>query len=320
MRTTLLDLYNFGQFALVEAVARLPSAELRRAVIDALALTAYRLSHEKRRLIEQNISIAFAGSIDPSKTRRITLGCFREFWQEMVDWVPAVGDRLPAREIEIRGLEYLQQALTRGKGAILWESNGFSRRVQAKRALHAHGMKLHQTHGETHLGVMLSPPCEGTWLRERILRPAYERRESAFVAETLIIPLRIGIASGRGYAKRLRRNAILCMAGDGQIAAKLYPVAFLGQTVAFAPGAVKLAQLVGAPLLPMFWAPAVDAPPTLEIEGPIIPGPANGGDAVVVDCLQRFADALAARVMRWPEAYRNWHLISGDAINRSAEC
>ena len=59
--------------------------------------------------------------------------------------MPAVGDRLPAAEIEIRGLVHLQQALARGKGAILWESNGFSRRVQAKRTLHTHGIRLHQT-------------------------------------------------------------------------------------------------------------------------------------------------------------------------------
>jgi|KBSSwiStaDraftv2_1062776.scaffolds.fasta_scaffold255155_2 lauroyl/myristoyl acyltransferase len=311
MRTALLDLYNFGQFALAEAVARLPSAALRRGAIDALAHAAYRLSHEKRRLIERNVAYAFAGGIEPSETRRIAIGCFREFWQEMVDWVPAVGDRLPAVEIEIRGLEHLQQALAQGKGAILWESNGFSRRVQAKRTLHAHGISLHQTHGETHLGVMWTPPGGGTWLRDRLIRPAYERRESAFVAETLIIPLHSGMADGRAYAKRLRENAILCMAGDGRIARKLYPVAFLGQSVEFAPGAVKLARLVGAPLLPMFWAPSFDGPPALDIAPPINPA-AGDGDAVLVDCLQRFADALAARVMRWPEAYRNWHLVAGE--------
>jgi lauroyl/myristoyl acyltransferase len=313
MRTALLDLYNFGQFALAEAVGRLPSVALRRGAIDALAHAAYRLSHEKRRLIERNVAYAFAGGIVPSETHRIAIGCFREFWQETVDWVPAVGDRLPAAEIEIRGLVHLQRALAQGKGAILWESNGFSRRVQAKRTLHAHGIKLHQTHGETHLGVMLSPPGEGSWLRDRLIRPAYERRESAFVAETLIIPLHSRMADGRLYAKRLRANAILCMAGDGRIARKLYPVTFLGQSVSFAPGAVKLAQLVGAPLLPMFWAPSVDGPPALDIDPPIVPGHAGDAEAVVVDCLQRFADALAARIMRWPEAYRNWHMVAGEA-------
>jgi lauroyl/myristoyl acyltransferase len=160
---------------------------------------------------------------------------------------------------------------------------------------------------------MLSPPGEGTLLRDRLIRPTYERRESAFVAETLIIPLHSGMADGRAYAKRLRQNAVLCMAGDGRIARKLYPVAFLGQSVRFAPGAVKLAQLTGAPLLPMFWAPSVDGPPALEIDPPIVPGPAGDADAVVVDCLQRFANALAARVMRWPAAYRNWHMVAGVA-------
>jgi lauroyl/myristoyl acyltransferase len=89
MRTVLFDLYNFGQFALAEAVARLPSAALRRGAIDALAHAAYRLSHEKRRLIERNVAYAFTGGMEPSETRRIAIGRFREFWQEMVDWVPA---------------------------------------------------------------------------------------------------------------------------------------------------------------------------------------------------------------------------------------
>ena len=315
MRTALFDLYHFGHFALAEVIGRLPSAALRRAAIDGLAYTAYRISHEKRRLIERNVAYAFGGQIDPVKTRHIALGCFREFWQEMVEWVPSVGDRLPAAEIEIRGLAHLKQALAAGNGAILWESNGFSRRVQAKRTLHAHGIHLHQTHGETHLGVMWTSPGQGTWLRDRLMRPTYERRLSPFVAEILIIPAHSATAAARVYLKRLRQNAILCIAGDGRIARKLYPVEFLGQSVVFAPGAIRLAQLAGAPLLPMFWAPAIDRPPALEIDPPIIPDPAGDVDAVVVDCLQRFANALAARVMRWPEAYRNWHMVVGETVN-----
>ncbi len=216
MRTALLDLYHFGHFALAEAIARLPSAGLRRSAIDALAGAAFRLSHQKRRAIERNIACAFGG-IDPAETRRIAIGSFREVWQEMVDWVPAVGDRLPAAEIEIRGLAHLEQALAGGKGAILWESNGFSRRVQTKRTLHAHAIPLHQTHGETHLGVLWTTPGKGTWLRDRLMRPAYERRERA----SMIIPVRSGMASGRALAKRLQQNPILCIAGDGRIGRRL---------------------------------------------------------------------------------------------------
>ncbi len=59
--------------------------------------------------------------------------------------------------------------------------------------------------------------------------------------------------------------------------------------------------------------PTVDSPAALEIDAPIVPDPARDDDAVVIDCLQQFADALAARIMRWPEAYRNWHMVGGDA-------
>ena len=77
MRTALLDLYNFGQFALAETVARLPSATLRRAAIDALAYAAYRLSHEKRRLIERNCCLCLRGrdraERDPPHRHRLLL-------------------------------------------------------------------------------------------------------------------------------------------------------------------------------------------------------------------------------------------------------
>jgi lauroyl/myristoyl acyltransferase len=309
-----LDVYHLGHFVVAESVGRLPSARLRARCIDGLAHIAHAVSRRKRGQIERSIDRAFAGRLGRAEIHRITVACFREFWQEMVDWVPTVNARLPAAEVEIRGLEHLQQALTRGKGAILWESNGFSRRVQAKRALHAHGIRLVQTHGETHLGVMRTDRGEGSWLRRRLMRSTYEQRESAYVAETLIIPVQSPMASGRAYLKRLRANAVVCMAGDGRIARKLYPIDFLGQRVIFAPGAVKLAQLAGAPLLPMFWIPDPDGP-RLEIDPPIVPDPSGDVDAVVVDCLQQFARGLEARVLRWPEAYRNWHMVEGGAVD-----
>lgn len=98
---------------------------------------------------------------------------------------------------------------------------------------------------------------QGTWIRRRLRRRIYERRELAFAAEILIIPLNSSIPGARAYVKRLRQNLILCMAGDGQIARRRYPVRFLGRTVTLAPGAVKLARLVGSPLLPIFWSPAL---------------------------------------------------------------
>jgi lauroyl/myristoyl acyltransferase len=158
---------------------------------------------------------------------------------------------------------------------------------------------------------MDTSPEPGTWIRQKLLRGSYERREKAWVAEIVDIPLSATVASGRTYLKHLRRNHVLCMAGDGQIARRLHPIRLLGRVVQLAPGAVKLARLSGAPLLPMFWAPSGDGAPALEIDPPIVPR--GDDDDSVADCLQQFATALESRVRRWPADYRNWHLLGDQA-------
>lgn len=307
MKTLLLDFYYLALFLAAEAVGRQPFRSLRQAGIDGLGRLACALSGAKRRRIEGHLERAFGAGLEPARRRRITRACFREFWQEMVDWVPGAIDGPPAAEIPVRGLDHLHAALERGGGAILWESNGFSRRLRGIRVLHAHGVALYQTHGETHLGVMGTPPGPGTWIRRRLLHAAYARRERRYVAEIVQIPLDPTVGSGRVYLKHLRRNRVLCMAGDGQIARRLFPVHLLGRTVGLAPGAVKLAMLSGAPLLPFFWAPRGEGAPALDIEPPIVP--AGHDDESISRCLQAFADALETRVRRWPDAYRNWHML-----------
>jgi lauroyl/myristoyl acyltransferase len=311
MKTLLLDLYYLGHFLAAELVGRLPSAALRDKGIEALTWFACSLSIAKRRRVQRHVEIAFGSALDAHERRAVERGCFREFWREMVDWVPGAIDGPAAAEVAVRGLDHLEKALAGGRGAILWESNGFSRRVRGKRALHAHGVGICQTHGETHLGVMNTSPEPGTWIRRELLRGTYERRERAWVAEIVDIPLNATVASGRAYLKHLRRNHVLCMAGDGQIARRLYPVSFLGRSVRLAPGAVKLSRLSGAPLLPVFWVPSGEGAPALEIDPPIVPR--GEDDESVTACLQQFASALEARVRRWPASYRNWHLL-GDEL------
>ena len=318
MKTALRDLYYLGHFLAAEVVGRLPGRALRGAGVDFLARVACGLSRAKRARIERHLDQAFGSEMAPVQRRRLTLASFREFWQEMVDWVPRSSDGQDAARTPVRGLEHLEHALAAGNGAILWESNGFSRRLRGKQALHAHGVQVYQTHGATHLGVMDTTPGPGTWIRSRLLRGTYDRRERAFVAEIVEIPLEATVSSGRAYLRHLRRNRALCMAGDGQIARKLYRVRLLGRTVWLAPGAVKLARTSGAPLLPVFWAPEGEGAPALEIDPPIVPDATADPDAAIVDCLQRFADALDRRVRRWPESYRNWHLLGDEEPTPSA--
>ncbi|NNK64096.1 MAG: hypothetical protein HKO98_12925 [Gemmatimonadetes bacterium] len=313
MRTLLLDLWYAGHVVAAEAVGRFPSPRGRTAMIEGLGWLAFQLSRDKRRRVERHVDLAFGRESDGAGKRAIARACFYEFWREMVDWVPGAIEAPLPEDVPVQGIDHLEQALAEGHGAILWESNGFGRRVQGKRVLAARGVHPYQTHGATHLGVLGTSPEPGTWIRRR-LRERYVRRECEFVAAVIEIPLDPSIAGGRAYLRHLRRNRVLCMAGDGQIARRLYPVRLLGRTVQFAPGAVKLSRLSGAPLLPLFWVPEGDGAPALEIGPPL--RPVGEGDEDVVRCLQGFADALEERVRRWPHAYRNWHML-GDGTSQS---
>ena len=56
------------------------------------------------------------------------------------------------KQLELLGLEHLRVAIGQGKGAILWESSCFRRRLLAKQILHNNGFAVDQVHGENHLG------------------------------------------------------------------------------------------------------------------------------------------------------------------------
>ena len=142
------------------------------------------------------------------------------------------------------------------------------------------------------------------------------RATAAFVAEILIIPLQSSMAQSRVYVDRLSANAILCVAGEGRIARTFYPNEFLGQTAMFAPGMAKLSRLSGAPILPTFWVPSGEPWGVVEILPPIDIAKSPDHETAVVDSIRQFAAALEERVRRWPEVYRNWHMVRPQRAER----
>ena len=303
------DIYGLAVVIVVEVIGRLPHPRFRRRIIDLLARLAYVVSRRKRRRIERNLELAFGVSLDATEKRRLAIACFREFWQEMVQWVPTSAPDTPVDRVSVAGQSHLEDALAKGKGVILWESNGFGPRVLAKRVLHARGNPVIQMHGAAHLGVMMTDKGVGTWLRTKVLRPLFERRERAFVSDILIIPQVSSLSTSRVYIDRLRHNEILCVAGDGTIAHRLHALNYLGGTTLFAPGMVKLAKLSGATILPMFCIPTGEGGAVLEINRPIVTQSSGKRDEIVEHSLCQFTDALEKHIRRRPECFRNWHLV-----------
>ncbi len=305
------DVYHLDVIVLLAAVGSLPSARIRDWVARELGSLAYRTSRAKRRAAEAGLRQAFGSGTD---IEGIVRSSFVEFWREMLEWKsPPMVD-----QIQVIGLDHLRETLARGRGAILWESNGFGYRVRSKQFLHSVGLSVHQVHGRNNVGNFHVPDRSSTWLRERLVQPYFDRREERWVAGIVNLPASESLAFTRRLHRILAKNSILCIAGDGQDGRRFVNVHFLGRTVRLASGMVSLAQLSGAGLLPLLCSQDAAGRPVLAIGPPIQLHPEAGRDEALRNALQQYATQLEGHIRRQPGLYRNWHLLDG-LVHRTPE-
>jgi lauroyl/myristoyl acyltransferase len=294
---------------LITASSWLPSRKARRHLIDVAALTAYIFSRAKRRFIECNIFKTFGGKLGTTQLRRIAKGVFRECWHDIFSWLPANIDTGVLENVEVRGLDHLRDALKSGKGVILWESNGFGKRVISKQILAAHSVLVHQVHGPNMLGGFLTNNSQATWVRYHIVRPFFERCERRFVAGTIYLNSSGSLMFTRQLLRVLQENGILCITGDGKVGRKLIPVPFLAKTELFATGMVSLARISGAQILPMFCFGGENGKTRLILEKPVSPESKTDREEGLRQGVESYARLLESYVVSNPEQYRNWHLV-----------
>jgi lauroyl/myristoyl acyltransferase len=290
VRLLATDLYYLLVIALILLLRLAPYRRQREAFIDGATGAAYLFSRAKRRRIERNLRAAL-GDLDDERRRQIVRGSLRGLWEDLFS--------APERRAEILGLDRLEVALARGKGVILWESNGLGRRAASKQILQSRGLLVHQVHGANNFGGFLETHYAATWLRRAILKPFFDSCERPFVAEIIDLPGSNSLAFTRRLRALLQENAILCISGDGRSGQKLISLPFLGGAEYFSPGMVSLAKMSGATILPMFCLRQPDGRTTLVFEEPI------RVDAGVA----QYAGILEIYIRRYPDQYRNWHLL-----------
>jgi len=298
------DAYYVAVILMLIGAGWLPSDRLRGRLARLLGSLACVVSRGKRRRIERSLANAFGRPAEP----RIVRAAFEEFWREMLCWTSPMRDA-----VTTGGIEHLQRARDSGRGAILWESNAFGRRLLMKKALHAHGFAVHQVHGPNSVGHLLAEGSPTTRARTAIVRKFFDRREIRFVEDILYLPASDSLAFTRTLLEKLQKNAILCIAGDGHVGRRLIELPFLGGTIGLSAGMPNLAKLSGAPLLPVFCMPRSDGSARLEIGPPIeVDRSADRDDALRL-AVAEFVTRLEALVRREPGGYRNWHLLAAAA-------
>jgi lauroyl/myristoyl acyltransferase len=291
-RADWFDAYLFTIIVLMQVVVRSRSARLRDTLAQVAGNAAYYGSRKKRKRMEENLAAILGEDTNAGRTVRIVRESFSTFWLDLFRLA------LPEQNlshVDICGLEHISGALGNGHGAILMENSLFGQRHLAKQILCAHGISLHQVHEATHLGG-LSAPGE-TQMRTRLIRPYLEKCERQFVDEIIYLREDNSLAFTRRLVGVLEKNQVLCMSGEGQFSARPILLPFLGSPRKFATGAISLAKMTGASVLPLYcWHDAANHW-QLRIERPLL----------VQTGMRPYVEQLETYVRSTPEQYRGWH-------------
>ncbi|MBM3789198.1 MAG: AMP-binding protein [Acidobacteria bacterium] len=283
------DLYLLVVIAAIRAVGWTRSAWIRDAAARLAADLAYVVSGNKRRQAVAEVRKLFGA--EPRRRRT-----FRTFWRDAFTlaapgWRGAEPDKTRAR-----GLEHLQAALSRRRGAILLETSFFGLRHYPKCVLHRHGIPTWQVHALDHMAGFLS--SRRTRVSEGIVRRFFEEREKRWVQGIIYLPADDSLAFTRRLMEVLQNNGVLCLSGEGRRGRKHVILPLLGRERGFATGVISLAKLTSSPVLPLFCWRGDDGTIHLVVEPPL------DRDAGMKD----YAGLLESYVQRFPDQYRNWRL------------
>ena len=153
----------------------------------------------------------------------------------------SVGPRGWRPEIEIEGREYLDAALSKGRGVVLWRTRF------TENSVFLQGLWRHNA-----AAVHLSNEGHGSPDRSRLgvqwAARLYRRAEDRYVEERVQIPMDGSLGYVRRLLKRLGENCAISIVGENKGRRNIGGVV-LGRSVEFASGAPALAWRSGAELL-----------------------------------------------------------------------
>jgi KDO2-lipid IV(A) lauroyltransferase len=284
--------------AVAPAVGRLPAAFSYR-VACWRGDWHFRCEAGKRTEMARNLEGVLGDELSPAAAQRVTREWFRLGSCGAVDLMRLRrGTRPMRRLIEVRGLEHLEAALAKGKGAMLCGAH-FGAYDSGFSVLHASGFPV------TTIGRRWYNYDAGMSSVERRLLDLYVRPVRRYRQRPNIEPWPGRPQVAALAAAALRANEVVTIAIDAPPLegdrARAVEVPFLGRRAGLLPGAVTLAQLTGAPLLMGFLYRAADyRHQVLEISAPV---PVDGDIETV---FERCVAEVSAAIRRSPASWTFW--------------
>jgi KDO2-lipid IV(A) lauroyltransferase len=212
----------------------------------------YRLRPGRRRTIEAAYGLFFSGQASALPASVMARRSFDNYYKRHIEtfFFGRLTGRDLDRIVEARGIEHVDAALTRGRGAILLLAH-FGSFLLPLPFLGHRGYRVNQVTGRQRHGSL---PAERFW--------EWRRREAAKLPVQFI---QVGAFLRPLYAA-LKRNELAAIAFDGRDGAVWETVNFFGLPVRFSPGPFDLARRTGAAIIPTFMIRRPDDTHTLVFE------------------------------------------------------
>lgn len=264
------------------AAARIPFLTSRRAVKQTAKTIHKALGGPDRRRAE---SIA-----------QDLKACVYEMrMQDLRGWRP--GGWRPKMRVE--GEEHLLQALSGGKGAVLWLAPFVFNSGPTKIALHERGHKVSHLsslrHGfsETRFGV-------------RVLNRIRCAPEDRYIAQRIVFDRNAPSTAMRRMMRALKAGEVVSIVAASTEGSEMVKGPIFGGRLPVAVGAPRLAGSTGAPLLPSFTIRDPKLGFRVVIEAPIALDADRPADEACIAATTEFLRRSENWVRQYPEQWRAW--------------
>ena len=203
--------------------------------------------------------------------------------------------------IHVDGYQHIEEALSYGRGAILWDGRFAYGSVVTKKGLGRLGVRPHHLSRPSHVDM-------GSLYARKVLSPIFLRVETRNLTERIVLSANSALASSHDVAtlmallQQLRANEVVSIT-VGQRAMQTITIPLFGCRIKLATGPISLALSSGAPLLPIFTVRNAAGEYKVTIERPL--DLAGGGDhrAKIEAAAHDYATRLAPYALEYVDQY-----------------
>jgi lauroyl/myristoyl acyltransferase len=281
-------------------VAGLPAAFLSRNQRWRICQAFARLAIRGRRARDARQRIELIGGLSPATADRVVHWLYTARLAANLDVVRSVL-REPDVRITCSGLDALEAALSAGRGAVLWVSDFAGAGDVTKIALARARFRV------THLSRTEHGFSQSVF-GIRFLNPIRLRFERAWLDGRVVFDRGNPASAMLELSRRLRANGIVSITASAHEGRTLVRADFFRGTIQLATGALRLAALVEAPLIPVFTIPRSGEPGAFDvIVEPPLQFPAGMPEKqAMLSAATEYLDRLELHVTRQPESWVGW--------------